>query len=108
MHFPVLTQSAYIPAQKKRRRSLFVTMDKKHCIETGWAFVQRGSTEKINRKIDAGNILPRSHPPIIEQENRRISHSSVDWTIPAGKREMPLQGDKSNRIHIGKAVKKHR
>jgi hypothetical protein len=60
-------------------------MDKKYCIETGWAFAQRESAEKINRKMDTGNILPRSHPPIIEQENERISYSSVDWTIPAAK-----------------------
>ena len=57
--------------------------------------------------MDTGNILPRSHPPIIEQENESISHSPVDWTIPSGQKGNAASRDKSNRIHIGKDVKKH-
>jgi hypothetical protein len=51
----------------------------------GIDFYAAGINKKINRKMDTGNILPCSYPPIIEQENERISHSSVDWTIPAAK-----------------------
>lgn len=45
-----------VTKESKRSHYLFVTMDKKYCIEMEWAFV--GSAEKINRKMDTGKILP--------------------------------------------------
>lgn len=58
MLFPILIQFAYIPAQKKRSHSLFVTMDKKYCIEMGLTFVQQGSTEQSRERWTQVTFFP--------------------------------------------------